>query len=264
MKSARNLELKQFEEDFNKKLEECKKIYELNKNKSQSVKTALNEENSKKRTRPKSMISMNRKKLELNDNKNKKFSKKIIFDNQPPWIPSSKKSDYFEEFKCLIHGHELSDWEKVKYFFYKIFLQSRIGLCDRDYEKPKKRSIFSSKKYGEFNDNPNKKITLEKATKNLTRFGKKMITKFITSNEKRKNEYEKKEIDLYTYLHSKRNLALDQWKYFYKGHDEFSKVKYDLIKSYKLPKKRQHTLNNEPFKVPKINGDYFDKNIGIL
>ena len=116
----------------------------------------------------------------------------------------------------------------------------------------------------EFNDNPNRERSPTEAVKGLTNVGKKMITQFTQENKKVENALLTNEKNFFAYLHSKPPLELNKWKFSNHIIKQFSVPELDKIYSFRADKPPKPKYMTKPFKRPKIYGDYFDKNIGIL
>ena len=85
------------------------------------------------------------------------------------------------------------------------------------------------------------------------------------------NQYDKnekkaldKERQIFDYMHSKRIIKKNPWKYSNHIIEEFSRPKIDEIYKPRVEIKRKYDYTTEPFYRPKEKGDYFDKHIGII
>ena len=127
------------------------------------------------------------------------------------------------------------------------------------------------------------------ATKGLTPSGKDIIEKFILQNKFKSNLMKQREQQLYKALHSKlpKRASIDYghidsftlkkskgeelkinkrplWKYGYQNKNDFGPFLVDKEYIFDLPKKKKLGLSQPPFRRPKEEGDYFDKDIHIL
>ena len=127
------------------------------------------------------------------------------------------------------------------------------------------------------------------AKKGLSPTGKNVIEKFISQNMFKSNMMKKREEELYKALHSKlpKRTSIDYnhidsfnlnknkgeefkikkralWKYGYKCKNEFSPLLIDKEYIFDKPKNLKYGLSQPPFRRPKEDGDYFDKDIHIL
>ena len=116
----------------------------------------------------------------------------------------------------------------------------------------------------EFHGNPNRERSVDEAVKGLTNDGKRMITQFIKENKKVENALITNENNFFSYLHSKPPLELNKWKFSNHIINEFSIPKLDKVYSFRVDKQPTPKYMTKPFRRPKIDGDYFDKHIGIL
>lgn len=142
-------------------------------------------------------------------------------------------------------------------------------LCERTYYKeknlPNGHNMVCRNLVGrEFHDNPNRERTVNEAVKGLTKEGKKMISQFIETNKQVEKNLIANENNFFEYLHSKPPLELNKWKFSNHTTKQFSIPELDKIYSFRVDKKPKPKYMTKPFRRPKIYGDYFDKNIGIL
>ena len=210
------------------------------------------------------------KKIILKPIKNRNQNKLNVYNTLTPWVPPNYIGNYFENFKLLQDHYCMSNWEKViKYYIIFILIQYRIHLCERSYQKekllPLKRDFTCRRLWNyELNKFPNTKSSLNEATQNLAPSGKKLIKVFINENDKREQKIKNDEEKLYIYKHSKPPIQLNSWKFSNHVIEEFSRPKADDIHGFREEIKRKYQITLEPFRRPKEQGDYFDKNIGIL
>ena len=97
----------------------------------------------------------------------------------------------------------------------------------------------------------------------LSPIGQSIINRFITENENKENELRKKENDYINYLHTKKSLNINQWKYNGNKNDYFSIFPSSQVNS-NMKDIKPKKLINIPFKIPKKTGTFFDKNIKLL
>lgn len=74
----------------------------------------------------------------------------------------------------------------------------------------------------------------------------------------------KTEDNFFAYKHSKPPLELNTWKFSNHEIKIFSTPPLDKVHSFRVEKEPKPNYMTKPFKRPKIDGDYFDKHIGIL
>ena len=187
------------------------------------------------------------------------------------WKPQYMVCDYFEKFKRLKDNYEMTNWERVNHnlFYLNYFLQSRLNLCERTYYKEKNlptgHNMVCRNLVGrEFHDNPNRERSINEAVKGLTKEGKKMLTTFIETNKQVEKDLITNENNFFSYMHSKPPLELNKWKFSNHIIKQFSVPELDKIYSFRIDKRPKPKYMTKPFRRPKIDGDYFDKNIGIL
>lgn len=116
----------------------------------------------------------------------------------------------------------------------------------------------------DLNQNPNRKVGKEEATKSLTKTGQEVVGKFIAENDKKEEILRQNEENLYKYYHSKPPLVLNKWKYANHVIEEFSTPPADLVHAFKKEVPKKPSYMTDPFRRPSDYGDYFDKHIGIL
>ena len=130
---------------------------------------------------------------------------------------------------------------------------------------------------------------LKYAQKGLTPTGKNIIEKFILQNKFKSNMMKHREEELFKAFHSKlpKRHSIDYrhvnsfnlnknrgeefkirkraiWKWGYRSKDEFGPLLIDKEYIFDKPKNKKYAVNQLPFKRPKEDGDYFDKDIHIL
>ena len=100
-----------------------------------------------------------------------------------------------------------------------------------------------------------------KSLSKLSSLGQKMINKFKRENSMREKIMKTKEEELWEYRHSKPPLCLNPWKPANHVITEFSILPADKVHSFIVEKKNNNFLVQEPFRIPKKDGDYFyDRN----
>ena len=127
------------------------------------------------------------------------------------------------------------------------------------------------------------------AKRGLSSSGKNLIEKFILQNKFKSDIMKQREEELYKALHSKlpKRASVDYkhidsfnlnkskgdelkirkralWKYGYYNKNEFGPLLIDKEYIFDKPKSKKYEINQPPFRRPKEEGDYFDKDIHIL
>ena len=127
------------------------------------------------------------------------------------------------------------------------------------------------------------------AKRGLSSSGKNLIEKFILQNKFKSDIMKQREEELYKALHSKlpKRASVDYkhidsfnlnkskgdefkirkralWKYGYYNKNEFGPLLIDKEYIFDKPKNKKYGINQPPFRRPKEEGDYFDKDIHIL
>lgn len=146
--------------------------------------------------------------------------------------------------------------------------------------------------YGEYLDkNPYRNgYDFVHASQNLSQAGKDLLKKFIDQNKEKDRKMKEREEQLYKEYHSKRNnsalnIGRNQmgaggdsvgegdkkignnrplWKYGLHVIEEFGPSPFDRYHLYDEPIKRKYNFVQPPFRRPKEEGDYFDRDIHIL
>lgn len=147
-----------------------------------------------------------------------------------------------------------------------------MPLIKRSYEKQSNmlegKNFVCRNLYGEYIDkNPyGHGYDLEKASKGLSADGKRMITNFINQNIRRENILRKKEKLLYEEIIDHKTPKNDRsfWKSGLHVMEHFGPPLIDKCYKFKAPPILKYDLNQPPFRRPKIDGDYFDKDIHRL
>ena len=139
-------------------------------------------------------------------------------------------------------------------------------LCKRSYQKekelPQKKNFVCRKLYGyNINKYPNIKTSIYASTLNLGKTGKKLISKYMEDNEKNEKIFKEKEDFINKYYLSKPSLEYNTWKFSNHIIKEFSRPSIDKIHSFAKEIKPNPKYMAKPFRRPKDNGDYFDKNL---
>ena len=144
-----------------------------------------------------------------------------------------------------------------------------MNECERSYSKEKtfltEHNMVCRNLIGrDFNKYPNIEKKIDEVTKGLTFSGKNLMSKFMNNNKKTENDLRNNENNFFIYTHSKPPLELNKWKFSNHIINEFSTPKLDKVYSFRVEKKPQPNYMTKPFRRPKIDGDYFDKHIGII
>lgn len=92
----------------------------------------------------------------------------------------------------------------------------------------------------------------------LSPLGRSIITKFVTSNERKMKEKERTK-----FIHTKKKEDKSNWRYPRAHGEIFSEPGADSVYTYKK-EKRPKPLNEIPFRIPKKKGTFFDKSIKLL
>ena len=92
----------------------------------------------------------------------------------------------------------------------------------------------------------------------LSQLGQNIITKFINDNKEKEKLLLEKEEDIYNFKRSKHDLDLNKWKYNNHYGKDFEKMKIDKVHYFKKDTKPNYLLK-DPFRIPKRDGDYFEK-----
>ena len=147
-----------------------------------------------------------------------------------------------------------------------------MPLIKRSYEKQSNmldgKNFVCRNLYGEYIDkNPyGQGYDMEKASKGLSADGKRMITNFINQNIKREKDLRKKEKLLYEEIidHKTPKNERPFWKSGLHVMEHFGPPLIDKCYKFKAPPIPKYDLNQPPFRRPKNEGDYFDKDIHRL
>ena len=100
-----------------------------------------------------------------------------------------------------------------------------------------------------------------KSLSKLSSLGQKMINRFKKENSMREKIMRTKEEEFWEYRHSKPPLCLNPWKPANHVITEFSILPANKVHSFIVEKKNKNFLVQEPFRIPKKDGDYFyDRN----
>ena len=144
-------------------------------------------------------------------------------------------------------------------------------MIKRSYEKENnflnKKDFICRNLYGEnFDKNPYDKEydNLPKAEKGLSLDGKRMIRKFIIQNKKTEDKLKKEEKILYEKWldHKNRERSKSFWKSGLHVMENFGPFIIDKVHKFKV--KPIITYERPPFKRPKEDGDYFDKDLHLI
>ena len=80
-------------------------------------------------------------------------------------------------------------------------------------------------------------------------------------NDDREKILKEKDDLMYNYLHSKPPVKYNPWKFSNRIIKEFSRCPSDKVHSFAKDKLPKPNYLAEPFRRPKIYGDYFAKNV---
>lgn len=130
-------------------------------------------------------------------------------------------------------------------------------MVKRSYEKeqelPTKKNIVPPDGYGGcFDDHMKRNQSLA----SLGPYGDKLIGKFIKENQQREKDLREREKNLWEYKHSKPPISYNPWKPSNHIIEEFMVFPADKIHAFK-PEQKKKFLNQDPFRIPKKDGDYF-------
>ena len=147
-----------------------------------------------------------------------------------------------------------------------------MPLVKRSYERQcnmlNGKNFICRNLFGEYIDkNPYRQgYDIERASRGLSVDGKRMIKKFIDQNIKRENILKKKQQLLYEEVidHKTPKNRNHFWKSGLHVMEHFGPPLIDKCHKYKAEPIPKYDLNQPPFRRPKIEGDYFDKDIHLL
>ena len=147
-----------------------------------------------------------------------------------------------------------------------------MPLVKRSYEKQcnmlNGKNFICKNLYGEYIDkNPyGQGYDIEKACRGLSYDGKRMITNFINQNKKKEDILRNKEKLVYDEIidHKTPKNTRPLWKSGLHVMEHFGPPLVDKVYKFKAPPIIKHDVNQPPFRRPKAEGDYFDKDIHIL
>lgn len=100
-------------------------------------------------------------------------------------------------------------------------------------------------------------------TNNLSQLGKKIIETFINDNKEKLQKLKEKEEEIYRIKHSKPPLQLNPWKPYNKIKGEFGQYPIDQVHSFRKERKKKFLIE-EPFRIPKKDGEYFEKIVKVI
>ena len=86
----------------------------------------------------------------------------------------------------------------------------------------------------------------------------------MKKNKNKENILKENDNNVFKYMHSKPPLLLNKWKYSNHIIKNFSVPHVDKVYSFRVDKRPEPSYIAKPFRRPKDNGDYFDKNIGVF
>ena len=144
-------------------------------------------------------------------------------------------------------------------------------MIKRSYEKESnflnKKDFICRNLYGEnFVKNPYDKDyhNLTKAEKGLSLDGKRIMRKFIIQNKKKEDKLKNEEKKLYEKWmdHKNRERSKSFWKNGLHVMENFGPFLIDKVHKFKA--KPIITYKKPPFKRPKEDGDYFEKELHLI
>lgn len=105
-----------------------------------------------------------------------------------------------------------------------------------------------------------------RASRGLSQEGKKLIGLFIDQNLNREKALREKEQLVYDDIHAKYSPknARPLWKSGLSIMEHFGPPLIDKVYKFRAPKIEKHLVNQPPFRRPKEQGEYFDKDIHPL
>ena len=147
-----------------------------------------------------------------------------------------------------------------------------MPLVKRSYEKQSEmldgKNFVCRDLFGEYIDkNPfGQGYDKEKATKGLSCDGKRIIKSFINQNIEKEKILMKREQKLYDEVHDYKTPKSKKpfWKSGLHIMEHFGPPLIDKVHKYKAPPIIKYDLVQPPFRRPRIEGDYFDKDIRLL
>ena len=147
-----------------------------------------------------------------------------------------------------------------------------MPLCKRSYEKQATmlngKNFVCRKLYGENIDkNPyGQGYDIQKASKGLSTDGKRLIKIFVDQNIKREDILRKKEKLVYEEVinHKTPRNVKPFWRSGLHIMEHFGPPLIDKVHKFKAPPIPKYELNQPPFRRPKEEGDFLDKDIHPL
>ena len=147
-----------------------------------------------------------------------------------------------------------------------------MPLLKRSYEKQcnmlNGKNFICKNLHGEYIDkNPyGQGYDIEKASKGLSYDGKRIITTFIKQNKRREGVLKNKEKLVYEEVidHKTPKNVKPFWKSGLHVMEHFGPPLIDKCYKFKSPPIIKYEVNQPPFRRPKAEGDYLDKDIRPL
>lgn len=147
-----------------------------------------------------------------------------------------------------------------------------MPLCKRSYEKQgnmlEGKNFVCRNLYGDYIDkNPyGQGYDIQKASKGLSADGKRLINIFVNQNIKREDILRQKEKLLYEEIidHKTPRNVKPFWRSGLHIMEHFGPPLIDKIHKFKAPEIRKYDVNQPPFRRPRAECDYFDKDIRPL
>ena len=85
-----------------------------------------------------------------------------------------------------------------------------------------------------------------------------IIGKFLDENKERERLYSQKEKEILEYKKSRSNIDENKWRYNSHNSGYFENLKIDEVLYFKKESKPEYLIKL-PFKIPRKEGDYFNK-----
>lgn len=123
MNHERIKEIKDFKDEFNKKLEESYKAYEERIKKEKMKGKGKDNAKFKSKSLKKCLTTMGEEmEYKFAKDKGRQTFTSNLFQKSPPWQPNNGVGTYFGDFKRLVDGHDMSIWEKVNKLFHNYYI----------------------------------------------------------------------------------------------------------------------------------------------
>ena len=146
-----------------------------------------------------------------------------------------------------------------------------MPLVKRSYEKQENmlngKNFVSRNLYGDYIDKTlySHGYDLEKASTGLTNVGKRFIKTFINQNQEREKILRRNERLVYDDVHNHKSPNSTRfWRSGMHVMEHFGPPLIDKCYKFRAPPIVKYEVNQPPFRRPKDDGDYFDKDIHPL